>query len=137
LKTVIDGSVDDVDAALDGGDDGLGVGGIGAFIWLTEIGADAQRRKNQALHCAKVSVGCATAKTVGVAVGACCGCFLGHLLGVLSFDFCKIGGSITDLVWSRLQAAHRLWLHGTFRRVAAVEFISAAIMEVNQSHELS
>ena len=41
LVAIVDGRIDDVDAAFDGSDDGRGVGAVGDLVGLAEIGADA------------------------------------------------------------------------------------------------
>src|SRR5229473_320044 len=70
LETIVDGRVDNVEARLDGGDDGGGVGAVGFVVRLAEVGADAQGRKRQPVGFTKVSGGCAAPESIGVPFGA-------------------------------------------------------------------
>ena len=66
LEAIVDGAVDDVDAAFDGAGDAGGVGLIGFVGGRAEIGADADGREDEALGFAEVAVGGAAGETLGV-----------------------------------------------------------------------
>src|SRR6266446_8849028 len=70
LETIVDGRVDNVEAILDGGDYGGGVGAVGFVVGLAEVGADAQGRKRQPVGFTKVSGGCEAPESIGVPFGA-------------------------------------------------------------------
>src|SRR5277367_3882871 len=56
LKAVVDGRIDNVDAALDRRRNRRGVALISLVVGLAEIGADSQRGKHQAVRFAKMAV---------------------------------------------------------------------------------
>ncbi len=68
LKTVVNGCVDKIDAAFGCRDDRCGVTRIDLRIGLAEIGADSERRHHQPVGFAKVAIGGASGKSVGVAL---------------------------------------------------------------------
>ena len=78
LEAVVDGCVDEIDAAFGGGDDRGGIACVYLRIGLTEISTDSERRHHEAMRFAEVAVGSAAGKSIGVALCALeCGGF-GH-----------------------------------------------------------
>ena len=69
LEAIVDGAVDDVDAAFDGAGDAGGVGLIGFVAGRAEVGADADGGEDEALGFAEVAVGGAAGETLSVFCG--------------------------------------------------------------------
>src|SRR2546427_9277803 len=47
---VVDGGVEEVDAAADGCDYGIAIGNVGGGIWVTQVGSEAQARYLQVVE---------------------------------------------------------------------------------------